>query len=406
MAGVMTMRSGNPALTADTFAKYRAVPGAEQMTLGGTVNKTALSLAILLVAASYVWNRGADDPSLGAWIMVSVVAGLVVALVTVFKQTWAPYTTPVYAALEGVALGGISVVFEARYPGIVSQAVFLTFGTLGALLVAYRSGVIRATENFKLGVVAATGGIALLYLLSFVLGFFGVNVPLIHSSGTFGILFSVFVVVIAALNLVLDFDFIEQGVERGAPKHMEWYGAFGLLVTLVWLYLEILHLLAKLQSRALKGLHPIVAISRAAVHCYHRGMALDERTLFTDRPETRPGRYQCPKCRRTGEYSIRWVRRSKKDRLPAGADEGDRVKFAKLRDHLLRLDDEVTCKACGRKFEIPSQHSLMFVDQLAGLPNEDELEREINVAAGEPEPAPESKPALPARFTRKSSGWK
>jgi uncharacterized YccA/Bax inhibitor family protein len=134
-----------------------------------------------------------------------------------------------------VALGGISVVFEARYPGIVSQAVFLTFGTLGALLVAYRSGVIRATENFKLGVVAATGGIALLYLLSFVLGFFGVSVPLIHSSGTFGILFSVFVVVIAALNLVLDFDFIEQGVDRGAPKHMEWYGAFGLLVTLVWL---------------------------------------------------------------------------------------------------------------------------------------------------------------------------
>ena len=250
MASAMTMRSGNPALTADTFAQYRAVPGAERMTLSGTVNKTALSLVILLVAASYVWNRGAADPSLGAWIiMVSVVAGFVVALVTVFEQSWAPYTTPVYAALEGVALGGISVVFEARYPGIVSQAVFLTFGTLGALLVAYRSGVIRATENFKLGVVAATGGIALLYLLSFVLGFFGVSVPLIHSSGTFGILFSVFVVVIAALNLVLDFDFIEQGVERGAPKHMEWYGAFGLLVTLVWLYLEILRLLAKLQSR-------------------------------------------------------------------------------------------------------------------------------------------------------------
>ena len=180
---------------------------------------------------------------------LSVVAGLIVAMVTVFKQTLAPYTTPIYAALEGVALGGISVIFEARYPGIVSQAVFLTFGTLGALLMAYRSGVVKATENFKLGVVAATGGIALLYFLSFILGFFGVSVPLIHSSGTFGILFSLFVVVIAALNLVLDFDFIEKGVERGAPKHMEWYGAFGLLVTLVWLYLEILHLLAKLQSR-------------------------------------------------------------------------------------------------------------------------------------------------------------
>jgi uncharacterized YccA/Bax inhibitor family protein len=249
MASAMTMRSGNPALTADTFTSFRAVPGTEQMTLGGTVNKTGLSLVILIATASFVWNRGAENPALGAWIMVSVIAGLIVALATVFKQTWAPYTTPIYAAAEGIALGGISVVFEARYPGIVSQAVFLTFGTLGALLVAYRSGVIRATENFKLGVFAATGGIALLYLLSFVLGFFGINVPLIHSSGTFGILFSLFVVVIAALNLVLDFDFIEQGVARGAPKYMEWYGAFGLLVTLVWLYLEILHLLAKLQSR-------------------------------------------------------------------------------------------------------------------------------------------------------------
>jgi len=135
-------------------------------------------------------------------------------------------------------------------------------------------------------------------------------------------------------------------------------------------------------------------------------MALDERAFFAERPETRQGRYQCPKCRRDGEYSIRWTRHSKKDRLPPGANEEDRAKFAKLRDYLLRLDDEVTCKACGKKFEIPSQHSLMFVDQLAGLPNAEELEREINLAAGEPEPEPEKKPALPARFTRKSSGWK
>jgi hypothetical protein len=136
-------------------------------------------------------------------------------------------------------------------------------------------------------------------------------------------------------------------------------------------------------------------------------MALDERAFFTDKPETRQGRFQCPKCRRTGEYSIRWVRRSKKDRPPGGADEGDRAKFAKLRDYLLRLDDEVTCKTCGRKFEIPSQQSLLFADQLAGLPDADALEREIAAAAGEPEPAPaESKPPLPARFTRKSSGWK
>ena len=135
-------------------------------------------------------------------------------------------------------------------------------------------------------------------------------------------------------------------------------------------------------------------------------MALDERNLFNEKSETRTGRYTCPKCRRAGDYSIRWVRRSKKDRLPPGANEEDRAKFAKLRDYLLRLDDEVTCKACGKKFEIPSQHSLMFVDQLAGLPNEEELEREISIASGEPEPVPEAKPTLPARFTRKSTGWK
>src|SRR5258708_7550170 len=135
-------------------------------------------------------------------------------------------------------------------------------------------------------------------------------------------------------------------------------------------------------------------------------MALDERAFFTDKPETRPGRYPCPKCRRTNEYSIRWVRRSKKDRLPPGADEGDRAKFAKVRDYLLRLDDEVTCKTCGKKFEIPSQHSLMFVDQLAGLPNEEELEKEISLASGEPEATPESKPALPARFPRKPHACK
>lgn len=139
---------------------------------------------------------------------------------------------------------------------------------------------------------------------------------------------------------------------------------------------------------------------------YHRRMALDERAFFTEKPETRLGRYQCPKCRRTAEYSVRWVRRTKKDRPPAGADDNDRAKFAKLRNYLLRVEDEVVCKACGKKFEIPSQQSLIFVDQLAGLPNEEDLEREIAAASGEPEPPPERKPALPPRFTRKSSGWK
>ncbi len=135
-------------------------------------------------------------------------------------------------------------------------------------------------------------------------------------------------------------------------------------------------------------------------------MSLDERAFFSDRPETRPGQYACPKCRRTNHYSIRWVRRVRKDRLPQGADEGDRAKFAKLRDYLLRLDEDVVCKTCGKKFEIPSQHSLVFVDQLAGLPNDDELEKEIRLAAGDTPPEAETKPALPARFLKKSTGWK
>jgi uncharacterized YccA/Bax inhibitor family protein len=246
MAAHLAMRSGNPVLREETFRRERTLPGTKSMTIAGTVNKTAILLAILFVMAMFAWNEG---PAAGGFILVGAIGGLIFALVTVWKQTWAPVTTPIYAAFEGLALGGISAVFESRFPGIVSQAIFLTFGTLAALLVAYQSGWIKATENFKLGVVAATGGIFFVYLISFILSFFGVNIPLIHGSGVFGILFSIFVVVIAALNLVLDFDFIERGVEQGAPKYMEWYGAFGLMVTLVWLYLEILRLLSKLQER-------------------------------------------------------------------------------------------------------------------------------------------------------------
>jgi uncharacterized YccA/Bax inhibitor family protein len=249
MANELSLRSGNPALTADTFRGTRAGFGEQAMTIQGTVNKTALALLILIATASYTWNLGIGDPRVPAFTMVGVLGGLVLAMVTVFKKEWAGTTTPMYAALEGLALGGISASFEARYPGLVSQAVFLTFGTLAALLLAYRSGTIKATENFKLGIFAATGGIAIVYLINFVMGFFGSSIPLIHSSGTVGIVFSLIVVGVAALNLVLDFDFIEQGAQHGAPKYMEWYGAFGLLVTLVWLYLEILRLLAKLQER-------------------------------------------------------------------------------------------------------------------------------------------------------------
>lgn len=244
------MRTSNPSLNSKTFEQ--AAPGAGVMTIEGTVNKVGILLLLMVLPASYMFSKVLTnwDPSaaMGTAVM-GAIGALIFAIITIFKKTWAPVTAPIYAVLEGLFLGGISGVFEAKFPGIALQAIALTMGTLFTLLVAYRSGLIKATENFKLGVVAATGGIAMFYLASIVMGFFGVQMPLIHSSGTFGILFSLFVVVIAALNLVLDFDFIETGAEMGAPKYMEWYAAFGLMVTLVWLYLEILRLLAKLQSR-------------------------------------------------------------------------------------------------------------------------------------------------------------
>ncbi len=160
-----------------------------------------------------------------------------------------PITAPIYSVLEGFFVGGISAVFEAQFPGIVMQAVGLTMCTLFGLLAAYKSGLIKVTENFRLGVIAATGRIALIYFLSFILRFVGVGIPFIHDSGLIGIGFSLFVVAVAAMNLVLDFDFIESGAQLGAPKYMEWYAAFGLMVTLIWLYIEILRLLAKLKSR-------------------------------------------------------------------------------------------------------------------------------------------------------------
>ena len=244
----LTLRSGNPALNTKTFSGFDMTTGAS-MTIMGTVHKTALGLLLLMSTALFTWNMPAGDPRATGLMIVGMIGGLIVAIVTIFKHHLAKYTVPAYALLEGLALGGISKFFEVMYPGIVNQAVMLTFGTLGALLLAYRSGLIKATENFKLGVVAATGGIFFVYLISWILSWFSVSVPMIHSNSNMSILFSIGVVVIAALNLVLDFDFIEEGSEKGAPKYMEWYGAFGLLVTLIWLYLEILRLLAKLSSR-------------------------------------------------------------------------------------------------------------------------------------------------------------
>jgi uncharacterized YccA/Bax inhibitor family protein len=222
------------------------------MTLEGTVNKTGISLLILLFTAALAWNRVFGAAAALPLLWLGLGGGLVVGLVTAFKRDLAPVTTPVYAALEGLMLGTVSLGFERAYPGVVINAVGLTLGTLAMLLLAYRSGLIRPTENVKLGIVAATGAVALLYFVSMALSFFGKTIPYIHESSPIGIGFSVFVVGLAALNLVLDFDFIERGAEAGAPKYMEWYGAFGLLVTLVWLYLEILRLLAKLQGKGRK----------------------------------------------------------------------------------------------------------------------------------------------------------
>lgn len=246
------MRTSNPALTTRAFTDVRRDPAAPPMTLEGTVNKAAFLLFLVVVPAAWVWTlvRTAFDPAVaGPWVLGGTVGGLVAAVITIVKKEWSPVTAPVYAALEGLALGGLSALLETKYPGIVTQAVALTFGTLAALLVAYRSGLIRATEKFKLGVVAATGAIALYYLVGLGLSLFGIAMPFLQGSGTASLVVSGVIVVVAALNLVLDFDFIESGVAAGAPKYMEWYGAFGLMVTLVWLYIEILRLLAKVRSR-------------------------------------------------------------------------------------------------------------------------------------------------------------
>jgi uncharacterized YccA/Bax inhibitor family protein len=217
------------------------------MTLQGTVQKSFILIVLAMLSACFTWKT-ANGIGLPLGIG-GAIGGFIVGLVLCFKKEWAPGLAPVYAILEGLFLGAISAFMEHVYTGIVAQAVMLTFGTFLALLAAYTTGLIKPSENFKLGIMAATGGIALVYLISIILRLFGLQMPLIHESGVIGIAFSGFVVVIAALNLVLDFDFIEDGCENRAPRYFEWYAAFGLMVTLVWLYIEILRLLSKLRSR-------------------------------------------------------------------------------------------------------------------------------------------------------------
>jgi uncharacterized YccA/Bax inhibitor family protein len=242
-------RSGNPTLNDNTFERFRGVTQGKGMTIDGTVNKSFILLAILLGAAFYTWNLYFQGQNVTPYLVAGVIGGLVLSLIIIFKPSVSPIAVPIYAGLEGLFIGALSARYEAAFSGITVQAVLLTFGVFIALLLAYKSRLIKATENFKLGVVAATGGIALVYLINIVLGFFGMSVPYLHDNGLIGIGISLVIVVIASLNLVLDFDFIENGARMNAPKYMEWYGAFGLLVTLVWLYIEMLRLLSKLRSR-------------------------------------------------------------------------------------------------------------------------------------------------------------
>lgn len=246
------MNSGNPVLSGNVFSRARAeAQHGALMTIDGTVTKSLILFLLLLLTATFTWsitlNTG-NPASATPWMFLGMIVGLVTAITTVFKVSWSPITAPIYALSQGLFLGGISALMEAEFPGIVVQAVGATFATLAVMLFAFETGFIRATERFKLGVVSATGGIALFYLVAIVLSFFGINIGILTSGGLFGVLFSLFVCAVAALNLILDFDLIQQGAARGAPKFMEWYGAFALMVTLVWLYLEILRLLAKTRS--------------------------------------------------------------------------------------------------------------------------------------------------------------
>jgi len=244
-------RSGNPSLNDRVFGSQpRPAFGEERMTLQGSINKSFLLLVVLLAGAFWPWSQyltTGDASVVGTPLLVGALGGFILAMIISFKANLAPVLSVPYAALEGLALGSISALLERRYPGIAIQAVGLTFAVFAVMLVAYKLNIIRATERFRSIVIGATGAIALVYIVSMVLGFFHIAVPLLNSSSPLGIVVSLVIVGVAALNLILDFDFIESGAAQGAPRYMEWYAAFGLLVTMVWLYLEILRLLSKMR---------------------------------------------------------------------------------------------------------------------------------------------------------------
>jgi uncharacterized YccA/Bax inhibitor family protein len=245
-------RTGNPMLNERTFGSLpRAGFGLEGMTLKGTIDKSFLLLIVLMVAALWPWSQmaGGDIQSVAPLTLLGALGGFIAAMIVSFKPTTAPYLALPYAALEGLFLGGISALFEQKYHGIAIQAVGLTFGVLGALLIAYRTRLIRVTDQFRAMVVAATFGIALFYVATLILGFFHFSLQALYAPTPLGIGISLVIVAIAALNVVLAFDLIDRGVASGAPKFMEWYCAFSLMVTLVWLYMEMLRLLSLTRQR-------------------------------------------------------------------------------------------------------------------------------------------------------------
>lgn len=246
------MRSSNPVMTGRIYEKAGGLSaGASAMTINGTINKIGIMLLLVIGAAAYTWKMvmGADPAPAGTLAMVGAIGGFIMALVTVFRPQSSAVTAPIYAILEGLFLGAISAIINAAYPGVAFQAVLLTIGTLFTMLFLYRSQRIRATPKFRRGVMMATGAVFFAYLISWIMSLFGMPMGFMHSSGPLGILINLVIIVIAALNLIMDFDFIEKGSQMGAPKYLEWYGAFGLMVTLIWLYIEFLRLLSRFAGR-------------------------------------------------------------------------------------------------------------------------------------------------------------
>lgn len=240
--------SSNPMMKEDTFKpKYDSSgmmvsTNSDAMTINGAVNKTLLLFSLMMITTFFAWYM----PSMFL-LYVGAGGGFIALLVATFKPHLSPVIAPLYALLEGLFIGTVSVMYAAAFEGIVLQAVGLTFGTLLMMLAVYKSGIIKITEKFKMGVAMATGAVFFLYLFGWIGHFVGFEVPMLHSTGMLGIGVSAVIIVIASLNLLMDFDMFEKGEQQGAPAHMEWFAAMGLLVTLVWLYIEFLRLLSKLQ---------------------------------------------------------------------------------------------------------------------------------------------------------------